>query len=212
MRTGCRWSPARLSAWPPRAPELAPLANDRTPVSERPRAVRLLRQVAAAAILQADLEHPAPRGAARSDRLLDPAPLHPDRDCDLAPRRAAPSAESHRPGRRHSSGPRPGHARATSWFHPTRQARWAIAGHDQPARGRRIPSLRHRAHHELLETALCHGWVDTQPNASTTRAMPSASSPPPGSNWSATNREPVRRLQRQGRMTPAGEAVLPADL
>jgi hypothetical protein len=162
MRTGCRWSPARLSAWPPRAPELAPLANDRTPVSERPRAVRLLRQVAAAAILQADLEHPAPRGAARSDRLLDPAPLHPDRDCDLAPRRAAPSAESHRPGRRHSSGPRPGHARATSWFHPTRQARWAIAGHDQPARGRRIPSLRHRAHHELLETALCHGWVDTQ--------------------------------------------------
>jgi PD-(D/E)XK nuclease superfamily len=27
MRTGCRWSPARPSAWPPRALELAPMAN-----------------------------------------------------------------------------------------------------------------------------------------------------------------------------------------
>jgi len=34
----------------------------------------------------------------------------------------------------------------------------------------------------------------------------------PGSNWSATNRERVRRLQREGRMTPAGEAALPPDL
>ena len=49
-------------------------------VSKRPRTVRLLRQAAAAAILQLDLEHPAAvRAAARSDRLLDPATLHPDR-------------------------------------------------------------------------------------------------------------------------------------
>jgi hypothetical protein len=31
MRTARRWLPARPSAWPPHAPELAPMANDRTP-------------------------------------------------------------------------------------------------------------------------------------------------------------------------------------
>jgi hypothetical protein len=34
----------------------------------------------------------------------------------------------------------------------------------------------------------------------------------PGSNWSATNREKARRLLAGGRMTPAGQAVLPDDL
>jgi uncharacterized protein YdeI (YjbR/CyaY-like superfamily) len=34
----------------------------------------------------------------------------------------------------------------------------------------------------------------------------------PGSNWSATNREKVRRLLAEGRMTPTGRAVLPDDL
>jgi hypothetical protein len=34
----------------------------------------------------------------------------------------------------------------------------------------------------------------------------------PGSNWSATNREKVRRLLAGGRMTSAGRAVLPDDL
>jgi hypothetical protein len=51
---------------------------------ERPRAVRLLRQAAAAAVLQSDLEQPAARGAARPDRLLDPAPLYPDRHLTAA--------------------------------------------------------------------------------------------------------------------------------
>jgi len=34
----------------------------------------------------------------------------------------------------------------------------------------------------------------------------------PGSNWSASNRERVRRLRQEGRLTPAGQAVLPPDL
>jgi hypothetical protein len=49
-------------------------------VSERPGAVRLPRQVAAATVLQADPKHRAACGAARSDRLLDPALLHPERN------------------------------------------------------------------------------------------------------------------------------------
>jgi uncharacterized protein YdeI (YjbR/CyaY-like superfamily) len=66
---------------------------------------------------------------------------------------------------------------------------------------------------ELLDVALCHGWVDTQTKGIdderyAIRFVPRR----PGSNWSATNRERVRRLRQEGRMTPAGQAVLPPDL
>jgi uncharacterized protein YdeI (YjbR/CyaY-like superfamily) len=66
---------------------------------------------------------------------------------------------------------------------------------------------------ELLDVALCHGWVDTQTKGIddqryVIRFVPRR----PGSNWSATNREKVRRLLAEGRMAPAGRAVLPDDL
>jgi uncharacterized protein YdeI (YjbR/CyaY-like superfamily) len=66
---------------------------------------------------------------------------------------------------------------------------------------------------ELLEAALCHGWVDTQTKGIdeeryAIRFVPRR----PGSNWSPTNREIARRLLREDRMTPAGAAALPADL
>jgi uncharacterized protein YdeI (YjbR/CyaY-like superfamily) len=65
----------------------------------------------------------------------------------------------------------------------------------------------------LLETALCHGWVDTQTKGIdderyAIRFVPRR----PGSNWSARNRELARRLVEEGRMSSAGEAVLPPDL
>jgi uncharacterized protein YdeI (YjbR/CyaY-like superfamily) len=65
---------------------------------------------------------------------------------------------------------------------------------------------------ELLETALCHGWVDTQTKGIdderyAIRFVPRR----PKSNWSATNREIARRLLREDRMT-SGTAALPADL
>ena len=66
---------------------------------------------------------------------------------------------------------------------------------------------------ELLDTALCHGWVDTQTKGIDDQRYAIRFVPRrPGSNWSATNRERVRRLRREGRMTPAGEVVLPPDL
>jgi hypothetical protein len=107
-------------------------------VSERPRAVRLLRQAAAAAVLQADQEHPAARGAARSDRLLDPAPLHPDRH--LTP------AEQHRP--RGLLAPAAGiaahldqvtHAATSRYIRPAKHGGPSLAT-ISPARGRRIPT------------------------------------------------------------------------
>ena len=66
---------------------------------------------------------------------------------------------------------------------------------------------------ELLETALCHGWVDTQTKSIdeeryAIRFVPRR----PGSNWSPINREIARRLLYEDRMTPAGVAALPADL
>src|ERR687889_2114449 len=63
---------------------------------------------------------------------------------------------------------------------------------------------------ELLDVALCHGWVDTQTKGIDDRRYAIRFVPRrPRSNWSATNREKVRRLLAEGRMTPAGRAVLP---
>jgi len=66
---------------------------------------------------------------------------------------------------------------------------------------------------ELLETALCHGWVDTQTKSIdderyAIRFVPRR----PGSNWSPTNREIARRLLREDRMTATGIVMLPEDL
>jgi uncharacterized protein YdeI (YjbR/CyaY-like superfamily) len=66
---------------------------------------------------------------------------------------------------------------------------------------------------ELLETALCHGWVDTQTKGIdeeryAIRFVPRR----PGSSWSERNRELARRLVEERRMQPAGEAALPTDL
>jgi uncharacterized protein YdeI (YjbR/CyaY-like superfamily) len=66
---------------------------------------------------------------------------------------------------------------------------------------------------ELLDVALCHGWVDTQTKSiDEQRYAIRFVARRAGSNWSASNRERVRRLLAEGRMTPAGEALLPPDL
>ncbi len=66
---------------------------------------------------------------------------------------------------------------------------------------------------QLLETALCHGWVDTQTKSIDDQRYAIRFVPRrPGSNWSPRNREIARRLIDDGRMTAAGLAALPADL
>ena len=67
--------------------------------------------------------------------------------------------------------------------------------------------------HALLETAMCHGWVDTQTkriddDRYAIRYVPRR----PGSNWSPRNRAIARRLVFEGRMTAAGQGTLPPDL
>jgi uncharacterized protein YdeI (YjbR/CyaY-like superfamily) len=65
----------------------------------------------------------------------------------------------------------------------------------------------------LLETALCHGWVDVQTKGIDAERYAIRFVPRrPGSNWSATNRAIVKRLLAEGRMAETGKALLPADL
>ncbi len=66
---------------------------------------------------------------------------------------------------------------------------------------------------ELLETAMCHGWVDTQSKSIDDERYALRYAPRrPGSNWSPRNRELARQLQHEGRLTAAGVASLPLDL
>ena len=66
---------------------------------------------------------------------------------------------------------------------------------------------------ELLETAMCHGWVDTQTRRiDDERYAIRYVRRRPGSNWSERNREIARRLIEQGRMAATGRDVLPTDL
>jgi hypothetical protein len=66
---------------------------------------------------------------------------------------------------------------------------------------------------ELLEVALTRGWVDVQTKGVDDQRYGIRFVPrKPGSNWSATNRRIVNRLLNEGRMHPAGKALVPADL
>jgi uncharacterized protein YdeI (YjbR/CyaY-like superfamily) len=67
--------------------------------------------------------------------------------------------------------------------------------------------------HALLETAMCHGWVDTQTKRIdderyAIRYVPRRA----GSNWSPRNRVIARRLVLEGRITAAAQKTLPPDL
>lgn len=66
---------------------------------------------------------------------------------------------------------------------------------------------------DSVEEALCFGWVDGQTKGLDAISYAGRFTPRrPGSNWSASNRERVARLLRQGLMTEAGKRVLPTDL
>jgi uncharacterized protein YdeI (YjbR/CyaY-like superfamily) len=66
---------------------------------------------------------------------------------------------------------------------------------------------------ELLEEALCWGWVDTQTKGrDELRYVVRFRRRRPGSNWTPGNREILCRLLASGRMQPSGTAVIPPDL
>lgn len=66
---------------------------------------------------------------------------------------------------------------------------------------------------ELLEIALCWGWVDVQTKGIDAERYGIRFVPrKPTSNWSATNRSIVCRLLASGRIQPSGMVLLPSDL
>lgn len=69
------------------------------------------------------------------------------------------------------------------------------------------------SYEESVEEALCFGWIDGAIKGIDEETYAGRFTPRrPKSPWSASNRERVVRLMREGRMTEAGMAVLPADL
>lgn len=70
---------------------------------------------------------------------------------------------------------------------------------------------RHVPYSDVVEEALCFGWVDSLPRKfDVDRSMLLLSPRKPRSAWSRANRERVERLTAQGLMHPAGLAVVAA--
>lgn len=69
----------------------------------------------------------------------------------------------------------------------------------------------HLPYADVVEEALCFGWIDSLPRKLDTRRTMLLLGPrKPGSSWSAANRERAERLAREGLMTPAGRAKMDA--
>ncbi|MDX1932158.1 MAG: YdeI/OmpD-associated family protein [Capsulimonadales bacterium] len=76
-----------------------------------------------------------------------------------------------------------------------------------PNRSSGRPSI---PYNDAVEEALCFGWIDGQVKKPDAETQAQRFTPrKPKSNWSALNKERVRRLIAEGRMTDAGRATLP---
>ena len=65
----------------------------------------------------------------------------------------------------------------------------------------------------IVDEALCYGWVDGMIRSVDEESYAARFTPRrPGSSWAASNRARIEKLKREGRLTPAGLAVLPEDL
>jgi len=91
---------------------------------------------------------------------------------------------------------------------------WLAAHHQSRAR---VWLLLHKKHvqepgvryDEAVEEALCWGWIDGLTNAWDERSYAVRFTPRrPGSVWSESNAERVGRMIAEGRMTPAGMALV----
>ncbi|HEX9064184.1 MAG TPA: YdeI/OmpD-associated family protein [Streptosporangiaceae bacterium] len=63
----------------------------------------------------------------------------------------------------------------------------------------------HLRYEDIVEEALCFGWVDSRPRSlDDSRSALLVSPRRPASNWSRLNKQRAERLIQAGRMTPAG--------
>jgi len=69
------------------------------------------------------------------------------------------------------------------------------------------------SYEDAVEEALCFGWIDSSVRRIDDERYAQRFSPRKRkSAWSDSNIQRVRKLIREGRMTPAGLAVIPAEL
>ncbi len=92
---------------------------------------------------------------------------------------------------------------------------WLAANHGQAASIWLVTwkkgDPRHLPYNDLVEEALCFGWVDSLPRKlDASRSMILLSPRRPGSAWSKPNKDRVARLIRDGLMTSAGLAKVEA--
>lgn len=67
----------------------------------------------------------------------------------------------------------------------------------------------HVSYAEIVDQALCYGWIDSRPaKLDGSRSMLLLSPRRPGSNWSAINRAKVEALAERGLLAPPGIAVI----
>jgi len=69
----------------------------------------------------------------------------------------------------------------------------------------------HVPYEAVVEELLCFGWIDSLPRAlDEARSMLLIAPRKPGNAWSRDNRERITRLEADGRLAPAGQAVVAA--
>lgn len=66
------------------------------------------------------------------------------------------------------------------------------------------------SYNDAVEEALCFGWIDSIEKSLDSERFAGRFTPrKPNSNWSKSNRERVKRLIREGKMTEAGLRLIP---
>ncbi|GAB4397976.1 MAG: YdeI/OmpD-associated family protein [Microscillaceae bacterium] len=86
--------------------------------------------------------------------------------------------------------------------HQTEKSVWLIIYRKES----QIPSVYYP---EAVDEALCFGWIDSKPNKRDEASYYQCfSQRNPKSNWSRVNKEKVARLMAEGRMHPAGLAMV----
>ncbi len=92
-----------------------------------------------------------------------------------------------------------------SWLmrnHSTSRGAWIVTFKKTSSRPQ-VPAA------DIAEEAICFGWVDSLPRKlDEHRSMLLVTPRKPRSAWSRKNKERAQRLERDGRMTPAGLAVV----
>lgn len=92
---------------------------------------------------------------------------------------------------------------------------WLSAHHASGQSAWLITGKKHTDHYldygDIIDELLCWGWVDSRTKRIDDDWRGMLVSPRnPGSAWSAINKDKVARLRAEGRMTPAGEALVAA--